>query len=263
MARPSTCSPIWTTCEASSPFEPASASTAVRIFSDDESNYLGTYLFDSPDRVRSRKAANLHQRASAIRHRLRQRPGRHLYPGRHPRAEEPHVQPGLRYELQTHLSDYNNFGPRFGDIVGAVQEREDLAARQLRRLLRLAGREYLRAVAARRWIPAARAEHRQPVVPDPGRRRHHQHDESVSAERRPADGAEHARASIGVDQTFSPRVRAGLTYAHTTGTDLMRGENLNAPINGVRPDPLFVNVIRVVHDAASRQDVLNVFGHSR
>ena len=40
----------------------------------------------------------------------------------------------------------------------------------------------------------------------------------------------------------------------------MRGENLNFPINGVRPDPLFVNIIRVVNDAASRQDVLNAFG---
>jgi len=40
----------------------------------------------------------------------------------------------------------------------------------------------------------------------------------------------------------------------------MRGENLNFPINGVRPDPLFVNIVRVVNDAASRQDVLNAFG---
>ena len=33
------------------------------------------------------------------------------------------LSPGMRYEAQTHLSDYNNFGPRFGDHVGAVQER--------------------------------------------------------------------------------------------------------------------------------------------
>ena len=72
--------------------------------------------------------------------------------------------------------------------------------------------------------------------------------------------ARNTRVSAGVDQTISPRVRAGFTYAHTTGTGLMRGENLNFPINGVRPDPLFVNIIRVVNDAASRQDVLNAFG---
>jgi hypothetical protein len=68
------------------------------------------------------------------------------------------------------------------------------------------------------------------------------------------------RVSAGVDQTISPRVRAGFTYAHVEGTGLMRGENLNFPINGVRPDPLFVNIIRVVDDAASRQDTLNAFG---
>jgi hypothetical protein len=71
--------------------------------------------------------------------------------------------------------------------------------------------------------------------------------------------ARNMRVSAGLDQTVSPRVRAGFTYAHTKGADLMRGENLNFPVNGVRPDPLFVNIVRVVADAASRQDSLNVF----
>ena len=37
----------------------------------------------------------------------------------------------------------------------------------------------------------------------------------------------------------------------------MRGENLNAPVGGVRPDPAFVNIVKVVADAASRQHTLN------
>ena len=34
---------------------------------------------------------------------------------------------------------------------------------------------------------------------------------------------------------------------------MYRGLNLNAPVDGVRPDPLFGNVIEVVSDASSRQ----------
>ena len=40
------------------------------------------------------------------------------------------------------------------------------------------------------------------------------------------------------------------------GGAVARGENLNAPVNGVRPDPRFGNVIEVVSDASSRQHQL-------
>jgi hypothetical protein len=38
----------------------------------------------------------------------------------------------------------------------------------------------------------------------------------------------------------------------------LRGENLNAPVNGVRPDPTFANVIRALSDGSGRQHNLNV-----
>ena len=43
------------------------------------------------------------------------------------------------------------------------------------------------------------------------------------------------RVSAGVDQTFSPRVRFGVIYAHTRGSGLLRGENLNAPVERRAP----------------------------
>jgi hypothetical protein len=43
------------------------------------------------------------------------------------------------------------------------------------------------------------------------------------------------------------------------GTSLQRGENLNAPVDGVRPFPQFGNVIQVVSDARSQQDTLTLF----
>ena len=53
-------------------------------------------------------------------------------------------------------------------------------------------------------------------------------------------------------------LRVNATYAHTSGDNLMRGLNLNAPVDGVRPDPTFANVVEVLGDAESRQHTLNV-----
>jgi hypothetical protein len=66
------------------------------------------------------------------------------------------------------------------------------------------------------------------------------------------------RLSAGIDQALSSHVRVNATYFNTRGSGLLRGNNLNAPINGVRPDPAFVNVVEVVADASSRQHNLSV-----
>ena len=58
--------------------------------------------------------------------------------------------------------------------------------------------------------------------------------------------------NVGVDQTITPRVRISGGYTFTRGTNVARGKNLNTPINGVRPDPLFLNVIETVSDGAYR-----------
>ena len=66
------------------------------------------------------------------------------------------------------------------------------------------------------------------------------------------------RFSAGVDRTVTKVLSVNATYAHTSGDDLMRGLNLNPPVDGVRPDPFFGNVVEVVDDATSRQNTLNV-----
>jgi hypothetical protein len=47
-------------------------------------------------------------------------------------------------------------------------------------------------------------------------------------------------------------------YAHTSGDNLMRGRNLNQPVDGVRPDPAFSNVVEVVDDAWARAHTVNI-----
>jgi hypothetical protein len=61
-----------------------------------------------------------------------------------------------------------------------------------------------------------------------------------------------------MEQAFSPRLRVGVQYTYMRGSSPWRGLNLNAPVNGVRPDAAFGNIVQVVGDASSRQHTLNV-----
>jgi len=228
------------------------------FFSNDEANYLGTYLFDSPDSFAAGRPLNYTRRLgdSAIDYH-NVMVGIYLQDDIRVRRNLT-LSPGVRYEVQTHLRDYNNFGPRFGvswapfksgktSLRGSFGMFYDwLSAGIYEQSLRVNG-------FRQRELNIA-----NPSFPDPGSAG------TVSTGNRYLLSEDlpmplNARFSAGVDQTFSPRFRGGFTYAHATGHDLMRGENLNRPINGVRPDPLFVNIVRVVSDAASRQDNLNAF----
>ena len=227
-------------------------------FSNDEQNYLGTFTFESPAAFEAGRPLNYTRRLgdSAIEY-DNVLAGFYVQDDIRVRKNLT-LSPGVRYELQTHLSDYNNFGPRFGitwapfksghtSLRGSVGMFYDwLNASIYEQSLRVNG-------FRQRELNIA-----SPSFPDPGSAG------TVSTGNRyllsqNLPNARNVRVSAGVDQTFSPRVRGGFTYAHTTASDLMRGENLNAPIDGIRPDPLFVNVVRVVADAASRQDNLNAF----
>jgi hypothetical protein len=64
------------------------------------------------------------------------------------------------------------------------------------------------------------------------------------------------RASAGIDQTLSPKVRVSATYSNVRFGDLLRGRNLNAPVNGLRPIAAFANVVQVVSDAEQHSQQL-------
>jgi hypothetical protein len=64
--------------------------------------------------------------------------------------------------------------------------------------------------------------------------------------------------NAGIDQQVTGSLRVNGSYTYRRGRDLQRGLDLNAPVAGVRPDPEFANVIEVVPDAASHAHSLNV-----
>jgi hypothetical protein len=67
------------------------------------------------------------------------------------------------------------------------------------------------------------------------------------------------RLSAGLDQALSKSFKVGLTYARTTGDRLLVGNNLNAPVDGVRPDPAYANEIEATSDGASRSQSVSVY----
>jgi len=65
------------------------------------------------------------------------------------------------------------------------------------------------------------------------------------------------RVSAGIDQTLSPKIRVNASFQSVRFADQMRGRNLNIPINGIRPDPHFANIIETVSDGSQHSDQLS------
>jgi hypothetical protein len=57
---------------------------------------------------------------------------------------------------------------------------------------------------------------------------------------------------VGIDQAVTPRVRFSSTYFHFRSSNAQRGRNLNAPVNGIRPDPRYTNIVEVATDGRQR-----------
>jgi hypothetical protein len=166
------------------------------------------------------------------------------------------LSPGLRYEIQTHLSDRNNFGPRMGVTWAPFKS----------------GRTTLRSSFGMfyNWLSAATYEQtlrvdgfRQrdlfiinPAYPEPGL------GGTVSTTNRYLLGPDVQmgrvlRVSAGVDQTISQKLRFNASFQSVRFADQMRGSNLNIPINGIRPDPNFANIIETVSDGTQHSDQLS------
>src|SRR6185436_20179492 len=223
--------------------------------SNDQANYLGTFVFTSLAAFNAGLPATFTQRIGDpviaywnlqagvyIQDDFRVRKGLTL-------------SFGARYEAQTHLGDYNNIDPRAGITWAPFKS----------------GRTTLRSSVGlfHNWLNAGTYEQtlrvdgvRQrdltiinPTYPDPG------FGGTVSTSSRFLLGddlvmARTFRISAGVDQTLSPHLRVSALYSRTRFSSVLRGLNQNAPVAGVRPNPAFANVIAVQADAEAHNDQL-------
>jgi hypothetical protein len=225
--------------------------------SDSDSNYLGTYTFDNLAAYLANQPSNYTRRIGdpAIAYGVAQ--GSVYIQDDIRLRKNLTLSPGVRYEVQTHVRDYNNVGPRVGVTWAPFAS----------------GQTTLRASAGLfyDWLPTSTYQQalqvdgvRQqevnivdPSFPTPGTLG------VVPPANRYLIGSDYrapetTRISAGIEQGVWKVVRVVTTYSYQRGSQLSRGLDLNPPVDGVRPDPAFANIIEVVSDAASRQHQLQV-----
>jgi hypothetical protein len=222
------------------------------------SNYLGTYTFESLQAFEQNRPRSYTRRigdpdidyvnlqgAVYLQDDIRLRPNFTL-------------SPGVRYEVQTHVSDFNNVGPRVGFTWAP--------GRNGRTSYRASAGIFYDWLGANTYEQTLRVDGFQqrelnianPSYPDPGDTgfvpplNRYLLGDGVRMPRQ-------LRFSGGIDRSLTRQSRIGFTYAHLRGTSLQRGRNLNAPVDGVRPNPEFGNIVEVVSDSQSRSDNVTVF----
>src|SRR5262245_21399687 len=227
--------------------------------SNSTSNYLGQYTFDNLDAYLAGQPSQYTRRIGdpLIEYRNVQA-GMYLQDDIRVRKNLT-LTPGIRYELQTHVHDFSNVGPRFGFTWAPLAN----------------GRTTVRSSVGvfYDWLPTFVYDQTQrvygfhqlelnivnPLYPDPGAVG------AVPPVNRYELGQDYSvprttRVSAGMDQAFLKVMRVSATYSYQQGSRLERVLNLNPLVNGVRPDPQFSNVIEVVSDASSRLHQLQVDG---
>ncbi len=219
--------------------------------SDDASNYLGTYTFESQEAFEAGRPRSYTRRIGdpLIRY-------FHLQSGLYIQDDiklrkNLTITPGLRYEAQTRLDDYLNLGPRIGVTWAPFKSGKTtlrtswgifydwLTTGTLEQTIRLDG---FRQQEINILNPSYPEPGLEGVIPPTNR--YLLADDLIMGR--------NSRVSAGIQQTVTSRFSVGATFSDIRGDGILRGRNLNAPVNGVRPDPAFSNVIETTSDAKLR-----------
>jgi hypothetical protein len=226
--------------------------TVLRVRADDTTNYLGTYTFESPEAFELGQPRSYTQRLGnpSIRYNNLQA-GAYLQDDMRLRRNLT-LSAGMRYEAQTHVGDYDGIMPRVGVTWAPFKS----GATTLRTSWGIF-HDWLQAGTYEQTLRVDGLHQREVDVPDPSYPQIGDIGTGAPANRYLLDGdlrlPRTSRASVGIDQRLHRLVQTTTTYAYQRGSSVYRGLNLNAPVNGERPDPLFGNIIEVVPDARSRQ----------
>jgi hypothetical protein len=216
---------------------------------DSASNYLGTYIFSSNADYEAGLPRNYTRRigdplisfshleaAIYVQDDIRIRP-------------DLTFSPGLRYEAQTHVHDLTGLAPRLGLTWAPGRNGRTTIRASYGIFYNWLGSNIYEQTLRVDGVRQQEINIVNPSYPDVGGAA------TVSAGNKYLLGdlkmERIHRFSTAIDRTLSPKVRASVSFAAARFGNQLRGVNLNAPVNGVRPDPSFANIIEVRPDAGT------------
>lgn len=228
-----------------------------RYRTDDSSNYLGTYTFVSLADFEAGRPSNYTRRTGDPSLRFSNLQFGAYWQDDWRMRRSLMLSYGVRYEAQSLLDDQNNFSPRAtltwspfksgrtNFRAGAGWFNDWLGTGVYEQTLRVDG------------LRQQEVNVMNPAYPDPGSAG----TSSPSNRYQLTAGLQLPTAltmNAGVDQSVTSSLRLSATYTYRRSGALLRGRNVNAPVNGVRPNPEFSNVVEVVSDAGSRTHMVGL-----
>ncbi len=224
---------------------------------DSESNYLGTYVFESLEAFDARRPRSYTRRIGDPSVSYSNVQGGVYIQDDIKISKGLTVTGGVRYEAQTHVPDKLNFAPRAGFTWAPFKS----------------GKTTLRGSWGMfyDWLPTGTYSQtlqvdgfRQrelnivnPSFPDPGDVGIDAADQPLPARGRTRHGVFAAAERRHRADDLAPVHARTCSTAMAIATALLTGRNLNTPVNGVRPDPDFANVVLAPPDARGRQHTMN------
>jgi hypothetical protein len=161
------------------------------------------------------------------------------------------ISAGVRYEVQDHSNEHNNVAPRAGVTWSPFKN----------------GQTTLRASAGIFYDWISNGTYESTLRDDGVRQQQLNIVDPTFPETEPAGGAIPAsavdllgpnlqlarttRISAAINQAVGQRVSVGLVYAHTQADHQLSGFNLNAPVNGVLPNPAYTTVVEALSNAST------------
>jgi carboxypeptidase family protein len=228
-----------------------------RYRSDEFSNYLGTFTFASLADYEAGRPSTYTRRMGDPNIRYTNLQIGLYVQDDYRLARSLMLSYGLRYEAQTLVSDPRNFSPRASLTYSPLKSGRTTFRGGIGYFSDWLGTSTYEQTLRVDGFRQQELNILNPSYPDPGidgttppTNRYLLDDDLVL----PASFG----ANAGIDQAITSALRLNVSYTYRRGAYLLRGRNLNVPVNGIRPDPDFSNVVEVQSDASGRTHALNV-----